>query len=120
MGLPAEALQISPSQCRVARVLLRWSKRELAERASLPLCAVVDFERGIEVVSAEDVARARFALEDSGVEFFKEKCGGPDVRLSKFLADSATPREAGQRPQVNCGSSRGASAVGVDRPPPDG
>ena len=37
---------MSPEQCREARELLRWSQRDLATAADVPLSFVIDFEDG--------------------------------------------------------------------------
>ena len=87
MAAGSFAEKITPSETRAARALLGWTQRELAQRASLRLYAVVDFEHE-RFVSAEAVAMIRFALEDIGVEFIGEKNGCHGVRLRKPEAAS--------------------------------
>ena len=80
MRSSAETRQINLSQCCVARVLLSWLTRKFAEMASFPAIGIVELECGTEVVSAEDVANARFAPEGAGVKLI-EDTGGPCARL---------------------------------------
>jgi DNA-binding XRE family transcriptional regulator len=41
---------MSPDQCREARAILKWTRRELADAASVPLWAVAQFEDGKDVL----------------------------------------------------------------------
>ncbi|QPC90312.1 transcriptional regulator [Mesorhizobium sp. INR15] len=68
---------MSPAQCRAARSLLDWTQPKLAERASIGLSTVVDFERKRRTVSGDAVAAIRAALEAAGVEFIN----GTGVKL---------------------------------------
>ncbi len=69
---------------RAARSLLRWSARELAERAGVHLATVQRMERSDGTVrgTARTVANVERALEAEGIQFLPDN-GGPGVRLKK-------------------------------------
>ncbi len=71
-------------QIRAARGLLRWSARELAERAGVHLATVQRMECSDGAVrgTARTVAKVERALEAEGVDFLPDN-GGPGVRLKK-------------------------------------
>ncbi|MDB5394035.1 MAG: transcriptional regulator [Rhodospirillales bacterium] len=74
---------ITPEQCKMARVGLGWSVRDLARHAEIGASTVNRFETGsVEPIPATLAAMQR-ALESAGVEFIPENGGGPGVRLSK-------------------------------------
>lgn len=79
---PSESAPITPAQIRAARALLDWSQDQLAERASVGLSTVRDYEkerRGGDVAGAKLI---RQVLEDHGVVFLASEGNlGPGVRL---------------------------------------
>lgn len=70
---------MSPAQCRAARALLDWTQPNLAEKASLGLSTIVDFERSRRGVSEAGRMAVRAALESAGIEFTNG--GQPGVRM---------------------------------------
>jgi transcriptional regulator with XRE-family HTH domain len=65
-----EAKQVaSPAQCRAARALLRWTQRQLAERAGVARKTVADFEAGVRRLHLRTRADITMTLQAAGVEF---------------------------------------------------
>ncbi len=79
---------LTSDQIRVARALLRWSARQLAEKADVHLTTVQRMECGDGPVggTVQTLAKVQRALEHAGVEFTAQN-GGPGVRLNKRRAD---------------------------------
>ncbi|NBC34615.1 MAG: transcriptional regulator [Alphaproteobacteria bacterium] len=76
---------ITAGQIRAGRALLRWSARELAERAQISLPTVQRMEKaeGVPGGSTRTLAAVQAALEGAGIDFLPENGGGPGVRLRK-------------------------------------
>lgn len=72
-------------QIRAARALVRWSARELAEKAgvSLPTVQRMEAAAGVPSVMLETMTSVVTALEAAGVIFIAENGGGPGVRLRR-------------------------------------
>ncbi len=60
---------MSPEQSRAARGWLDWSQSELAEKASVSLSTVRDFEKGRRVPIANNLTAIQAALEAAGIAF---------------------------------------------------
>ena len=75
---------LTSDQIRVARALLRWSARQLAEKAGVHITTVQRMERGDGPVGGmvQTLAKVQRALEGAGVEFTAQN-GGLGVRLNK-------------------------------------
>ncbi len=75
---------LTAQQIRAARGLLRWSARELAERAGVHLTTVQRMERSEDTLrsTARTVAKVERALEAEGDDFLPDN-GGLGVRLKK-------------------------------------
>lgn len=73
---------MSPIQCQMARVALRWGVRDLARKAAMSQTTVVKFEQG-KSVRAATVEAMQKALERAGIMFIAENGGGAGVRLAK-------------------------------------
>ena len=73
---------LTSEQIRAARGLLRWSGRELAQRAGVHIATVQRMERREDPVhgTVESLRKVQQALEAAGVEILTEN-GGPGVRL---------------------------------------
>lgn len=72
---------LTKEQCKGARAMLGWSRRQLAEAADVAERTLVDFERGERQPYRRTLADIRAALEKGGVEFIDGNGGGPGVRL---------------------------------------
>ncbi len=74
---------IIPAQFRAARGLLGWSQTKLAEASGLAISTIKRMEGSEGVVRghAENVWRVQAALEEAGIIFIDEFCGGAGVRL---------------------------------------
>jgi predicted transcriptional regulator len=59
---------MSPDQCRKARELLRWTRRELADAAGVNLWIVAAFEDGRDILPHYEI-ELRPALEAVGIGF---------------------------------------------------
>jgi hypothetical protein len=69
-GEPAEP-QITPEQCRAARAWLNWTQAELAQRASVGLSSVKDFEKGSRRTLTSIKAQLQRAFEEANVDALK-------------------------------------------------
>ena len=74
---------LTPIQIRVARTLLRWSARELAEHASLDISTIKRMEHEAAVPRPRDwtVQKAQAALEAAGIKFTERVIGDTGVRF---------------------------------------
>ena len=75
---------LTSEQIRAARGLLRWSVRELAQRACVHIATVQRMERcqGPVQGTVECLRKVQRALEAAGVEFLPDN-GGPGVRRAQ-------------------------------------
>jgi transcriptional regulator with XRE-family HTH domain len=77
-------MSISPSQCRAARGLLKWTQPKLADVSGIGLSTINRYENETRPPRAEAVQKLQAALERAGVEFmFEDKNGGVGVRMRK-------------------------------------
>lgn len=72
---------IRPEQSRAARGLLKWSQRDLADRAGVGLSTVREFESGERQTHAGNLEAVERAITAAGVELIPENGGGVGVRL---------------------------------------
>lgn len=72
---------LSAEQCLGARAMLRLTREQLAELASVAVATLSDFERGTRHPQPRTLAAIRTALETAGIEFIPENGGGAGVRL---------------------------------------
>lgn len=74
---------IVAAQIRAARALLRWSARELAERAGIGLATIqrLELDEGVPAGRAHTHMKLQQALETAGVEFIGTPDDAPGVRL---------------------------------------
>lgn len=68
---------LSPEQSRAARGWLDWSQEELAQRASVSLSTVRNFEKGRNVPIRNNLDAMREALESAGVRMVSDAEGKP-------------------------------------------
>ena len=76
---------IISAQCRAARALLNWSRKDLAEAAKVAERTIVDFERGARTPYDRTLRDICEAIEAAGVVLIAENGGGAGVRFSKPL-----------------------------------
>lgn len=77
-------MNMSPSQCRAARGLLKWTQPKLADVSGIGLSTINRYENETRPPRTEAVERLQSALEQAGVEFISESpSGGAGVRLRK-------------------------------------
>lgn len=62
-------MRITAAQCRAARALLGWSQDDLAERASLSVRALINFEQGKTVPQPRTMTRLIARFEEAGIRF---------------------------------------------------
>jgi len=74
---------IISAQCRAARALLNWSRKDLADAAKVAERTIVDFERGAREPYERTLRDIREALEGAGVVFIAQNGDGPGVRLKQ-------------------------------------
>jgi len=72
---------ISAEQCRAARGLLKWTQRDLAERARVSKDTIRHFESGRHEPNESTLTVIQLAFETHGVEFTNGDA--PGVRLPK-------------------------------------
>ena len=81
-----------PIQCKMARVALNMSVKQLAETADVSTNTIVRFERGDEL-KPRTVAAIKAVLENAGVIFLDgdySGSGGPGIRLMADDSDKAS------------------------------
>ena len=76
---------ITGSQIRMARHHLRWTAKQLAEKAGVGLSTVQRMESvdGVPPSNVPNLKAVKTALEEAGIEFIDENGGGPGLRLRK-------------------------------------
>ncbi len=80
---------LSPAQCRGARGLLDWSRRQLAFVANIDIAAIREFEAD-EAQSPAAVGDALLqAFESAGIIFIPEDGAGAGLRFRKARENSA-------------------------------
>lgn len=72
---------LTPEQCRAARGLLDWSRKELADASGVAERTIVNFETGVRRPMDRTLRDLVEALEKAGVELIAKNGGGPGVRL---------------------------------------
>ena len=84
---------LTPVQLRVARTILRWSARELAEYASLDISTIkrMEHEAAMPRPRDETVQKAQAALEAAGIEFTRRASGDPGVRFHELGQNGKAP-----------------------------
>lgn len=73
--------EITPIQCKMARVALGWGVRELAEIAQVSTQTITRLEKG-DRLKAITVQGIREVFEAAGIEFIPENGGGQGVRFA--------------------------------------
>ncbi|MBK1866400.1 helix-turn-helix domain-containing protein [Aestuariivirga sp. YIM B02566] len=76
---------ISGAQVRMARGYLKWSAKELAERAGVAESTVkrIEAEDGFPSARGSNIEAVHRVLVEAGIVFIPENGGGAGVRLKK-------------------------------------
>jgi len=69
---------ISPSQCRAARGLLKWTQPRLADASGIGLSTINRYENETRPPREAAILRLKVALEEAGVEFLFGNGSGGD------------------------------------------
>lgn len=73
---------ISPSQCRAARGLLKWTQPKLADQSGIGLSTINRYENETRPLRPEAIMQIKSTLEEAGVEFIEPSdSAGAGVRL---------------------------------------
>jgi ribosome-binding protein aMBF1 (putative translation factor) len=84
-GHPAQATDrhvLTAAQCRAARALLDWSRKDLAERTNISIGTVFAFESAAADTKTSTVLKLQKAFAQAGIEFIDEGDGkGEGVRF---------------------------------------
>jgi ribosome-binding protein aMBF1 (putative translation factor) len=72
---------MTPEQSRAARGWLNWTQQDLADKASVGISTVRDFEAGRRQPIANNIAAMRRVIEAAGVELVDE--GGEAVGIRR-------------------------------------
>ena len=83
---------MTPAQCRGARAMLEWSRKQLADASGIAERTVIDFERGARSPLRNNLAAMQRALETAGIEFTNGDA--PGVRLRNAGTSTAAQAEA--------------------------
>ena len=75
-----EKSTLLPEQCRAARAMLGWSRKQLASAAEVAVGTVIDFERGARQPYKRTLSDLRRAFESSGIVFLEANEDGPGLR----------------------------------------
>jgi transcriptional regulator with XRE-family HTH domain len=81
----SDMTDITASQLRAARSLIRWRAEDLAKASGVGVATIrrAESSHGIVTMTVPNVAAVRRALEAVGVIFVEENGEGPGVRLRK-------------------------------------
>lgn len=73
---------LSPAQCRAARALLKLSQADLAEKSQVSRPTIADFEAGLRIPYAPNLAAIVRVFEEGGVRLLQhDEEGGVGARL---------------------------------------
>ena len=75
--------EITGSQIRAARALVRWSAKDLAREAGLGVATIsrAEVEEGRTTLTSANLKAIQVALENAGIEFILGNGGGVGVRF---------------------------------------
>jgi transcriptional regulator with XRE-family HTH domain len=90
---------ITGAQIRMARGYLRWSAKELADKAGVAESTIKRMEQdeGFPVARGANIEAVYKTLTEAGIAFIAENGGGVGIRLRKPVAAPAEP-VGGSRP----------------------
>jgi transcriptional regulator with XRE-family HTH domain len=86
---------ITGAQLRMARGYLRWSAKELADKAGVAESTIKRMEQddGFPIARGANIEAVYKTLADAGIMFVPENGGGVGIRLRKSAPVSATPTD---------------------------
>jgi len=92
-------MMLTPETCRAGRALLKWSMRDLAERARVDFTTINRIEAGLQVPRVSTQSRILAAFASAGVEILSDH-----ERIGAMLALTPDTRRRGApvkgRPQA--------------------
>ena len=91
---------ITPAQCRAARALLDLSQQALADRASVGVVTIRQFEGGASEPRRATRDVIQRAFEAAGIEFIAENGGGAGLRLKRRASTPDHPKPSGPATDV--------------------
>lgn len=75
---------MTPEQSRAARGWLNWTQQDLADKASVGISTVRDFEAGRRQPIANNIAAMRRVIESAGVDFVEEAGEAVGIRRRRL------------------------------------
>jgi transcriptional regulator with XRE-family HTH domain len=67
-----EKIVITPNQCKAARDLLEWKQTDLAEKSTIGITTITEFERGLRELATRTMKELIRTFEDAGIEFIND------------------------------------------------
>ncbi|HEV7718485.1 MAG TPA: helix-turn-helix transcriptional regulator [Arsenicitalea sp.] len=90
MKMGDEAILLSPEQSRAARGWLDWTQQHLADRASVSLSTVRDFEKRRRRPTAQSLAAMRQVFAEAGISLSFDADGRPSgINVTARALDGA-------------------------------
>ena len=89
---------ITGAQIRMARGYLRWSAKELADKAGVAESTIKRMEQdeGFPVARGSNIEAVYKTLMNAGILLVPENGGGVGVRIRKAAGGDVSPRSGGQ------------------------
>ena len=78
-----EKIVITPNQCKAARDLLEWKQTDLAEKSTIGITTITEFERGLRELAVRTMKELKRTFEEAGIEFINDDQRIGAVRLKK-------------------------------------
>src|SRR6266576_2224521 len=76
---------VTPREVRAARVMLGWTRHQLADRAVVSLNSVIRFEQGAVDPRSSTLTAIRRALETAGIEFLSLGGDAEGIKLARTV-----------------------------------
>ena len=67
-----EKIVITPNQCKASRDLLEWKQTDLAEKSTIGITTITEFERGLRELATRTMKELIRTFEDAGIEFIND------------------------------------------------
>jgi len=67
-----EKIVITPNQCKAARDLLEWKQTDLAEKSTIGITTITEFERGLRELATRTMKELIRTFEEAGIEFIND------------------------------------------------